>query len=191
VWQNVVFLATAMGMLGILAACADISVSFESADSGASSEKTSSENFTTSELPNPVNTPANQAKSLTEVKKNLQLVYSASLVDKGGDKGSLRMSNQTSQPVRLLLLARRSHVKGSAATSEGAPAHWDFAPQEGSQKGLVLSLPQVNLKVEKGDILVAFAQDGSQRYWGPYVVGETQVPVWDSQNQEWQLILAQ
>jgi hypothetical protein len=36
---------------------------------------------------------------------------------------------------------------------------------------------------------VAFAQDGSRRYWGPYVVGETSSPEWNPQTQEWQLVL--
>jgi predicted GH43/DUF377 family glycosyl hydrolase len=103
------------------------------------------------------------------------------------------MSNQTNQPVRLALLARQSAVKSSSAakTQSDIPAHWDFAPQEGSEKGMLLSLPNGNLKLEKGDIVVAFAQDGSRRYWGPYVVGETSLPKWDSQKQEWQLILTQ
>ena len=60
---------------------------------------------------------------------------------------------------------------------------------EGSNQGLILSLPQENLKLKKGDILTAFAQDGSRTYWGPYVVGETSSPVWEQQKAEWQLIL--
>lgn len=101
------------------------------------------------------------------------------------------MSNKTTQPVRLALLARQSSLKNGTGdqTKSAIPAHWDFAPEEGSQKGLLLSLPQGNLKLEKGDILVAFAQDGSRRYWGPYVVGETSTPQWNSQTQEWQLVL--
>ena len=103
------------------------------------------------------------------------------------------MSNQTDQPVRLALLARRSQVKSATSkqTNYDVPAHWDFAPQEGTQNGLLLSLPNGNLKLEKGDILVAFAQDGSRRYWGPYVVGETPVPAWNPEKKEWQLILSQ
>lgn len=50
-------------------------------------------------------------------------------------------------------------------------------------------MPQANLRLEKGDILAAFAQDGSRRYWGPYVVGETSSPQWQPQGQEWQLVL--
>ncbi|GAB1538389.1 hypothetical protein NUACC21_10490 [Scytonema sp. NUACC21] len=107
--------------------------------------------------------------------------------------GSLRMSNKTNQPVRLALLSRRSLGKGTSSqeANDAIPAHWDFAPQEGTEKGLILALPNGNLKLEKGDILVAFAQDGSRRYWGPYVVGETSFPNWNSQSKEWQLVLNQ
>ncbi len=99
-------------------------------------------------------------------------------------QGTLRVSNPTEHPIRLALLARRSPTK---AYEE--PAHWDFAPMEGGTKGLILSLPQGNLKLSKGDILVAFAQDGSRLYWGPYVVGETPLPLWNQQVAEWQLVL--
>lgn len=95
--------------------------------------------------------------------------------------GALTMSNQTDVPVRVALLAR-----GKNAVE---PAHWDFAPQEGSKEGLVLSLPEGNFKLNKGDILVAFAQDGSGYYWGPYVVGESDAPVWDKKRSQWQLTL--
>ncbi len=98
-------------------------------------------------------------------------------------EGTLRVSNQTSQPVRLALLARQS-----GESKYKVPAHWDFASKEGIEKGLILSLPNGNLTLDEGDILVAFAQDGSRRYWGPYVVGETNFPVWNSQRQEWEVI---
>ncbi len=98
--------------------------------------------------------------------------------------GALRISNQTDQPVRVALLGR-----GDGQPNYGEPAHWDFAPGEGSRQGLILSLPDGNLKLKKGDILVAFAQDGSRRYWGPYVVGEMPIPIWNSKTSEWQLIL--
>ncbi|MBV8882865.1 MAG: hypothetical protein JO235_02525 [Chroococcidiopsidaceae cyanobacterium CP_BM_RX_35] len=103
-------------------------------------------------------------------------------------QGALRVSNQTNQPLRLALLARRSVVAASGQPTYSNPAHWDFAPEEGSRKGLVLSLPDGDFKLKPGDILVAFAQDGSRRYWGPYVVGETPLPVWNNQG-EWQLVL--
>lgn len=99
-------------------------------------------------------------------------------------QGTLRVSNPTEHPVRVALLTMQ---KQSKAYSE--PAHWDFAPMEGGNQGLMLSLPQGNLKLSKGDILVAFAQDGSRQYWGPYVVGETPFPVWNQQKAEWQLVL--
>ncbi len=103
--------------------------------------------------------------------------------------GALRVSNQTDYPLRLALLARQPAPTGTSSPKYGEPVHWDFAPGEGSSQGLVLSLPEGNLKLKKGDILVAFAQDGSRRYWGPYVVGETDTPVLNRKTSEWQLIL--
>ena len=98
--------------------------------------------------------------------------------------GSLRVSNRSEHPVRVALLSKRQAEK-----SYGKPAHWDFAPGEGGGKGLMLSLPEGKLQVQRGDILVVFAQDGSRRYWGPYVAGETASPAWNSTAREWQLIL--
>jgi len=98
--------------------------------------------------------------------------------------GSLRVSNRSEHPVRVALLSKRQAEK-----SYGKPAHWDFAPGEGGGKGLMLSLPEGKLQVQKGDILVVFAQDGSRRYWGPYVAGETASPAWNRTAREWQLIL--
>jgi hypothetical protein len=98
--------------------------------------------------------------------------------------GSLRVSNRSEHPVRVALLSKRQAEK-----SYGKPAHWDFAPGEGGGKGLMLSLPEGKLKIQQGDILVVFAQDGSRRYWGPYVAGETASPAWNSTAREWQLIL--
>jgi hypothetical protein len=98
--------------------------------------------------------------------------------------GSLRVSNRSDRPVRVALLS-----KGQAEKSYGKPAHWDFAPGEGSGKGLMLSLPDGTLKVKQADILVVFAQDGSRRYWGPYVAGETASPAWNATAGEWQLTL--
>ncbi|MEG4069318.1 hypothetical protein QUA42_18640 [Microcoleus sp. Pol11C2] len=98
--------------------------------------------------------------------------------------GSLRVSNRSEHPVRVALLSKRQ-----AKESYGKPAHWDFAPGEGGDKGLMLSLPEGKLQVKRGDILVVFAQDGSRHYWGPYVAGETASPAWNSTAREWQLIL--
>jgi len=108
-----------------------------------------------------------------------------------GQQGRLRVGNSTEHPVRVaLLLKKPGTAKSKDAVPPGYenPAHWDFDPGEGSTKGLVLSLPNRPLKLKKGDILVAFAQDGSRRYWGPYVVGETSSPIW-SAAAEWELVL--
>lgn len=69
------------------------------------------------------------------------------------------------------------------------PFHWDFAPGEGGRDGLLLALPQGDLNLKTGDVVVAFAQDGSQRYWGPYVVGQTPLPYWNGDRDEWQLLV--
>jgi hypothetical protein len=106
--------------------------------------------------------------------------------------GLLRVGNPTEHPVRIAVLLKKPAPKDSAnqATTEyEAPAHWDFDPGEGSEKGLLLSLPNRQIKLKKGDILVAFAQDGSRRYWGPYVVGETSTPAWTPKVAEWRLTL--
>ena len=101
-------------------------------------------------------------------------------------QGTLRISNPTEYPVRVALLS-----KSPAAPKPefDIPAHWDFAPQEGGDRGLIVSLPDRSIKLKQGDVLVAFAQDGSRRYWGPYVVGETPIPVWNPKLAEWQLTL--
>lgn len=134
-------------------------------------------------VPNPV------TKSTAPVAIDTPTVTSYEPVRVAAGVGALRMSNQTDQPVRVALLARRSAAASAGQPINDDPAHWDFAPGEGSAKGLILSLPEGNLKLKKGDILVAFAQDGSRRYWGPYVVGETASPVWHRQTAEWQMIL--
>ncbi|MDX2239065.1 MAG: hypothetical protein NW224_00100 [Leptolyngbyaceae cyanobacterium bins.302] len=106
-------------------------------------------------------------------------------------QGLLRIGNFSDHPVRVaLLLKKNSSAKETVSEPNyEPPAHWDFAPGEGQTKGLVLSLPNRPLKLKAGDILVAFAQDGSRRYWGPYVVGETSAPSWRADSSEWQLSL--
>ncbi len=110
-------------------------------------------------------------------------------------QGSFRIRNRSDRPVRVALLSRQpkeSSAKSSTATSGFAlPAHWDFAPQEGSEQGLIVSLPDRQIQLKRGDVVVAFAQDGSQRYWGPYVVGETDRPVWNRDTGNWELTLDQ
>lgn len=114
--------------------------------------------------------------------------------------GQLRVSNQTQHPVRVALLFQTSQSSPtpdsnsiasitSRSSFSNEPVHWDFAPQEGSAKGLILSLPEGGLSLRPGDVLMAFAEDGSRRYWGPYVVAQTALPIWDQQTQEWVLTL--
>lgn len=101
-------------------------------------------------------------------------------------QGGLRVSNKTAFPIRLALLYQTPATE-TASTYE-QPVHWDFAPEEGEAKGLIVSLPSGNLRLRAGDVLVGFAQDGSRRYWGPYIVGKTTVPAWSSEQQEWSLV---
>jgi hypothetical protein len=108
-------------------------------------------------------------------------------------QGNLRIRNQSDYPVRVALLSRQpkdANLKsGSPQSGFATPAHWDFAPQEGSQSGLLVSLPSRSIQLKRGDVVVAFAQDGSQRYWGPFVVGETGKPDWNAQAGEWELVI--
>jgi hypothetical protein len=109
-------------------------------------------------------------------------------------RGQLRVSNQTLHPVRVALLSQAEAIENESESevvfsSYREPAHWDFAPQEGSERGLLLSLPDSNLDLQVGDVVIAFAQDGSRRYWGPYVVGKTEFPSWDQETSEWLLIM--
>ncbi|MBH8551989.1 hypothetical protein I8751_06285 [Nostocaceae cyanobacterium CENA357] len=203
VYRNAAITTCVLGLLGLLVGCLGMSVSFEPTNPDISLPV--SDNTTQAEA-NPAsdvasqtgisasatNPPTNQVELNTN-KTNPVLASRQGSAVNTKHQGTLRMSNQTDQPVRLALLARQSKVKSSAEKkiNYDVPAHWDFAPSEGSNKGLILSLPNGNLKLETGDILVAFAQDGSRRYWGPFVVGETSLPTWNSQNQEWQLVLSQ
>lgn len=116
------------------------------------------------------------------------LAQSAQSSDVAAIAGSLRISNQSDRPLRVALLVSAS-TSAASKSKYGEPVHWDFAPGEGGSQGLIVSLPEGNLKLKKGDILVAFAQDGSRRYWGPFVVGETDTPVLNPKTSEWQLIL--
>ncbi|BAY25064.1 hypothetical protein NIES2100_48640 [Calothrix sp. NIES-2100] len=204
VYRNAAVLTCSLGLLGLLVGCLGMSVSFETTDPDSASSQpnertqgitnqTSSvadKTFSSTNVSNPVTTASTQVEYSTS-KDTPRLAYSQDSIANAKAQGTLRMSNQTNQPVRLALLARQSGGNSANKTQHEIPAHWDFAPQEGSEKGMLLSLPNGNLKLEKGDIVVAFAQDGSRRYWGPYVVGETSLPKWDSQKQEWQLILTQ
>ncbi|MBD6618256.1 hypothetical protein FNW02_21115 [Komarekiella sp. 'clone 1'] len=204
VYRNVGVAAFCLGLLGLVVGCFEMSVSFE-AEPNISTQRSTE----TSQLERTPSVPVSPDKALSaslttsatiptkqveySTRENTHPVLTRNQsAGKAKGLGTLRMSNLTNQPVRLALLARQSGVKSAASKQANydVPAHWDFAPKEGGEKGLILSLPQGNLKLEKGDILVAFAQDGSRRYWGPYVVGETPSPKWNTQNKEWQLVLS-
>ncbi len=183
-YRHAVFAAACLGLLLLPVGCYELKVSFEP-DSTQPETSSQQESAMASTVSNPAPTPTPKSSLFT---------YNQGSADKGKGvgQGSLRMSNQTTQPVRLALLTQRSQAKSASGQTKynNMPAHWDFAPGEGSEKGLILSLPNGNFKLEKGDVLVAFAQDGSRRYWGPYVVGETSAPVWNGQKREWELILS-
>ncbi|MGG6270108.1 hypothetical protein ACQ4M3_33810 [Leptolyngbya sp. AN03gr2] len=108
-------------------------------------------------------------------------------------QGNLRIRNRSDHTLRVALLARQPKEPNAKAGEPpkgfALPSHWDFAPQEGSDSGLLVALPNRAIRLKRGDVLVAFAQDGSQRYWGPFVVGETEQPVWNAQTAEWELSL--
>lgn len=110
--------------------------------------------------------------------------------------GKLRVSNRSEHPIRLALRVKSEKAQGDKYNDKvpsplkyEPPAHWDFYAGEGRDRGFVVALPRRSVYLKKGDVVVAFAQDGSQRYWGPFVVGETDNPVWNDRTSEWQLIL--
>jgi hypothetical protein len=99
-------------------------------------------------------------------------------------KGGVRIRNRSASPVRLVILRRQSAAKQQ-------PVHWDFAPREGRLTGLLLALPSETIALDRGDIVTAFAQDGSARYWGPYIVGESNQPLWNDKTTEWEVTLGE
>jgi hypothetical protein len=104
----------------------------------------------------------------------------------GLNEGSLRVGNRSNYSVRVVLLSGRGK---DISRNQIEPLNWDFAPGEGGSEGLILSLPGEQVKITQGDIVFAFATDGSRTYWGPNVVGETDAPFWDRDRQEWSMIL--
>lgn len=187
-YRNLMIVFLALGLIGIIAAWLNVSISFESTNPETISKVTENTPFRVTNTENGEETNSNSTP-IQPVESNLSDQVNSDTKTKV--PGLLRVSNKTTQPVRLVLLARQLSQKSANINKikSTPPAHWDFAPEEGSERGLVLSLPQANLRLEKGDILAAFAQDGSRRYWGPYVVGETSSPQWQPQRQEWQLVL--
>lgn len=195
-YRNLMIVFLALGLIGIIAAWLNISISFESTNPETISKVTQNTpsgvtNTENGEKTNSNSTPIQPVESSSQKRESTVLSDQVNSDTTTKVPGLLRVSNKTTQPIRLVLLARQLSQKSANINKikSTPPAHWDFAPEEGSERGLVLSLPQANLRLEKGDILAAFAQDGSRRYWGPYVVGETSSPQWQPQGQEWQLVL--
>ncbi|MFS8810491.1 hypothetical protein NW814_08165 [Synechococcus sp. R65.1] len=106
------------------------------------------------------------------------------LTSKSVRTGSFRVGNRTPHPIRLVILLRSSSRLTNPET-----AHWDFAPGEGGSQGLLLSLGEEPLQIGPGDVVVAFTLDGTRRYWGPNVVGESLAPFWDEASGSWSMIL--
>jgi hypothetical protein len=104
----------------------------------------------------------------------------------GENIGSLRVGNRTDRSVRIVLFSR---ITAQNVWQAIEPLNWDFSPNEGGKEGLLLSLPNYKIAIGKGDVIFAFATDGSRTYWGPNIVGETDAPFWDSQNKEWSMVL--
>jgi hypothetical protein len=94
--------------------------------------------------------------------------------------GSLRVGNSTDAPLRVSLTKRDGSVKA---------ANWDFAPRKASREGLPLTLGRGALQVEPGDVLFIYATDGSRRFWGPDIVGQSPAPFWDNKYRFWSTLL--
>lgn len=187
-----------IGIIFLLIGRFDISVWMEptpSEEIGLDSPPPSSE-AVPREVPSPSVTPAPVAVSPTAPAVPVEPSEENSAI---AQLGNLRVSNLTGHPVRVALLAQSPNTTSASEDTStestestdtyNEPVHWDFAPGEGSASGLLLSLPEGELQLQKGDILVVFAQDGSRQYWGPYVVGKTARPTWSSGTEEWQLIV--
>lgn len=196
VFYPVAIAASFVALVGVLLVWQQFSITIEPIEAETSvlpQTKTVEVLKSDSSLTSAISTvPKPTSKSIELVKQKTSSVSTPQLTaNAAASPGALRIINQTDHPLRVALLAQQT---ANASTSTGStyvqePVHWDFAPGEGSSQGLLLSLPAGELKLKKGDILVAFAQDGSRLYWGPYVVGQTNAPIWNRQNSEWQMIL--
>lgn len=177
-----IIIALVFFLLGLIISRFQLTISRQSNESAAVAIPTASEILKSplSNIPTAKPLPRYPTEQTQEC--NFSVTASKSDVAKT-NKGAFRVSNCTDRPVRLALLAKSSN------RSYRKSAHWDFAPREGSGRGLILSLPEEKLMIKPGDILVVFAQDGSRLYWGPYVVGETNSPMWNRETNEWQLVL--
>jgi hypothetical protein len=123
--------------------------------------------------------------------KEVVAIADAAPLPEGFRQGKMRVSNLSIHPVRVVILPQKSDTltvgvpDGKSPYSQ--PFHWDFAPGEGGQKGLPLALPTGELALNSGDVVTVFAQDGSQRYWGPYVLDRVSQPQWNDPEQGWLL----
>ena len=129
---------------------------------------------------------AENTEALKVIVPPLPTTFTRPILNDGENIGSLRVGNRTERSVRIVLFSR---VTSQNVWKAIEPLNWDFAPNEGGKEGLLLSLPDYKIAIGKGDVIVAFATDGSRTYWGPNIVGETEAPFWDSQNKEWSMVL--
>jgi hypothetical protein len=195
VFYPAIVLASVLGLVGILLLWFQVSITIEpiGSDTAVLPGKATTDSQVgiapgdRSSTVTPASTPSDRSvRRKTLAQSNPQLPTAIAPVP-----GALRVSNQTEQPLRVALLTKQPGTNSTTNKDKySEPVHWDFAPGEGSSQGLILSLPQGNLKLKPGDVIVAFAEDGSRRYWGPYVVGETPAPVLDRKTSEWQLVLS-
>ncbi len=127
---------------------------------------------------------------------NMESAVARTLADPSFRSGKLRVSNRSEHPIRLAMRVKAEKAQDGKDNEKVAPplkyeqpAHWDFYAGEGGDRGLVVALPSRSVYLQRGDVVFAFAQDGSQRYWGPFIVGETDNPIWNDRSSEWQLVL--
>ncbi len=118
----------------------------------------------------PIDTDIEPTRVLTEIASSSRV----------GGPGFFRVGNRTPFPIRLVVLLRSGDY-----LVQPERAYWDFAPGEGGQGGLVLSVGEDPLELRPGDVVVGFAIDGTGQYWGPWVVGESQYPGWNPRQQGW------
>jgi hypothetical protein len=136
--------------------------------------------------PPPVRDLPENAEVAKVIVPPLPATFTRPSLNDGENIGSLRVGNRTDRSVRIVLFSR---VTSQNVWQAIEPLNWDFAPNEGGKEGLLLSLPNYKIAIGKGDVIFAFATDGSRTYWGPNIVGETDAPFWDSQNKEWSMVL--
>jgi len=182
-----------LGLVALFMSRVEIQVARQSPLDAAPNQPLEQPSDSSTDSPNPSPSPEISPSPLPVSVPSTTPVTVSPPADLANSQGGLRVSNQTIYPVRVALLYQQSPAATTQPDSKSPhfeqPVHWDFAPEEGGTKGLILSLPSGGLRLRSGDVLVAFAQDGSRRYWGPYVVGKTELPIWSSEQNEWLLPL--